>query len=463
MKFKTAVMGTHFYVPRRELTFEEEHSLRKDLCVKPRYNPERKINLIDDMKVAGLGLPRHYFKEPKTVADKILDIRQDGRPLKFDFLSELRPGQPEVIYEFSRVVNNGTTGIILEAPPGFGKTVCIIKMLKILGRTALVVVPRSNLIKQWIDRLLEHSSLLSSEIGWVEGGKADYKGKKVVVGLVHTLALDRLGREFRNQFGTVVFDEVDRSVPPETFAPVVTMFPARYRLGASATIKRTDGMDVVFNVHIGQVVITGADTNRMKPKVLVHLFDGSSGYVHEGSPKLNRRGMLLSRLAENENRNKLIAKYIKMIYVSGRRILVLSDRTAQLATLRLMVAKIGISLNETGFYVRTLPKGQSKRTMGAKDRERVAIDCKVIFATYGMIHLGTDIPDLAGLIYATPQSEVRQSKGRIERICEGKLTPVVVDIVDTYYPDAMNWSYARQRRYTTEGLTVKFRGGEKRS
>uniref|UniRef100_A0A6M3LVR9 Putative helicase n=1 Tax=viral metagenome TaxID=1070528 RepID=A0A6M3LVR9_9ZZZZ len=72
-----------------------------------------------------------------------------------------------------------------------------------------------------------------------------------------------------------------------------------------------------------------------------------------------------------------------------------------------------------------------------------------------MIALGTDIPSLSGLIYATPQSEVTQSKGRIERVLEGKKEPIVVDIVDTYYKDTMRWAKKREKSYIAEGLKIK--------
>jgi len=347
--------------------------------------------------------------------------------------------------------------VIFEAPPGFGKTVVLIKMIEMLGRTTLVVVPRSNLVKQWVERLKEHSSLTDADIGVALDGKCKWKGKKIVVGLVHTLTLDRFGNGFRDHFGTVVFDEVDRSVPPATFSTAVTMFPSKYRIGASATLKRTDGMDVVFEKHIGETRITAEDANRMSPTVILHSFDDNMGDVWEGSPTLNRRGMLLSMLSKDPKRNMLIAYYIGLIHKSGRRCVVLSDRTLQLYRLReLVVGCKGIPRDETGFYVRQLDTGnRKKRSITEAERRRVASDCNVIFATYGMMALGTDIPELSALIYATPQSQVEQSKGRIERVCDGKKQPVVVDIVDTAYPDAKRWAFARQRQYRAENLKIK--------
>lgn len=424
-----------------------------------------KIPMYDECSFgsAWFGVPMYHFGRAdfSLLGKEVIDNRTFGLPITMKFTSEYWPGQAEVLRRFEQGVTAGRTGFVLKAPPGFGKTVCLIRMIVELGRTALVVVPRSNLVKQWVNRLLEHSDLKKRDIGVVVSGKASWKGKKVVVGLVHSLGLDRYGEDFKKAFGAVVFDEVDRSVPPVTFAPVATMFPAKYRIGASAITKRQDGMEVIFEKHVGQMVLKGADRNRMKPRVYMHEFAGDSGFIYPSSPKLNRRGMLLSKLSDSYARNCLIARYTKALYDSGRRILVPSDRTAQLIQLRRICSnKYGIPFQDMGYYVRSLDLGGGKKkTIPADYRERVAIACKIIFGTYGMIALGTDIPDLAALVYATPQSNITQIKGRIERLVVGKEAPVVVDIEDSFYKDAVGWARNRERQYRAEGLKIVKRRG----
>ena len=422
-----------------------------------------KILLYDSGGLGWFGVPMYHFGRISLslLADEVMDNRMFGLPTEMEFTSDYWPGQAEVLRRFEQGVKAGKTGFVLKAPCGFGKTTVIVKMLEILGRTALVVVPRSSLVKQWVQRLLKHSDLKRQDIGVVLSGKAVWRNKKVVVGLVHSLALDRYGEDFKKAFGVIVFDEVDRSVPPATFAPVITMFPAKYRIGASATTKRQDGMEVVFEKHVGQMILKGTDENRAKPKVYMHEFTGDSGFVYPGSKKLNRRGMLLSKLSKNVARNFLIARYTKALRESGRRVLVLSDRTAQLRELRLMCSKKqDIPLNEMGYCVRALDLGNGKkRQVSAKERSHTANACNVIFATYGLMALGVDIPDLAGLIYATPQSQIEQSKGRIERICVGKKQPIVVDICDPFYKDAVGWARNRERQYMAEGLKIIKRRG----
>ena len=331
-------------------------------------------------------------------------------------------------------------------------TVMAINMMSILKQKTLVIVPRSNLIKQWQERLLTYSDLKRSDIGWVEGGKGEWREKKVVIGLVHSLVLDRFTSDFKKAFGCVIFDEVDRSVPPQTFAPAVAMFPAKYRIGMSAVLKRHDGLEIIFQKHLGQVYLKGGDEGRMKPVVLIQHFTPTSGFVYPGSSRMNRRGMIISRLAANPVRTDLVANYVRLIWKSDRRCLVLSDRKIQLTNIYGRLSHRGVPAKDMGYYMRSLV---GNKPVTERERRRIASDCKIILATYQMIQLGSDIPDLAGLVYATPQSHVLQAQGRIERALEGKKNPVVVDIVDTAYNDTLRWGVQRKRWYRSQGIEMK--------
>jgi superfamily II DNA or RNA helicase len=456
--YSRVVLSSHLWIPKDEMP--DLRKARNLFTVVPKYS-ETEICLYDQ-RGEWFGVPLYHFRDPSKIAQSVLDRRVLGFPAELKFKSPFRPGQDILISTFDGLVKRGRTGFILQAPPGFGKTVVTVAMLARLGRTALVVVPRSNLVEQWRDRILEHTNLRPSDIGVATGGKGEWEGKKIVVALVHTLALDRFGAEFRKYFGVVAYDEVDRSVPPQTFSPVVQMFPSLYRIGVSATLKRQDGMEVVFEKHIGQCFLRGADKNRMAPKVLIHHYWGFSGNLYGKTP-INRRGQLISRLADNQERNSIIAHYVKLITTSGRRVCVLSDRISQLIEVsEILLSNQWVGKEDVGFYVRRMPrptgtlrgKTSFKETSSAY-RERVANGCKVILATYGMFSIGTDIKDLAGLIYATPQSETEQSKGRIERELDGKLQPVVVDIVDVRYTMARRWADKRERQYNASGLTIK--------
>jgi superfamily II DNA or RNA helicase len=467
VQFKQVALASHLYLPLKEMSRGYREDLCYDLTVTPKFGEDRQpVLLYDESKAGWLGVPLYHFSLPPTkMAKEVRDIRVKGRPARFKFTSTLRPGQVPVMEEFARHLKAGKTGFILEADPGFGKTVMLLNMMEMIGLATLIIVPRSNLVRQWKERILEHTDIKRSEIGWVNGPQVLWRGKKVVVALVHSIALDRLGRDFKTYFGCVIPDEVDRSIPPATFAPVLSMFPAMYRIGATATVERQDGMDVVFKKHLGQVHLHGEAEpgETMKPTVVLHEYDRSSGKVPSHLGSMQRRGILLSRLAKDAARNLVLAKYIKLLYNSDRRIVVLSDRVEHLQLLRALVdKKHGIALKETGLYVDAILTGlktasgkPQKRHTSEAEIERVARTCKVIFATYQKFAIGTDIQDLAGLVYATPQSEVVQSKGRIERFQEDKKYPIVVDMLDLQYPETKRWANKRLAHYRSKGMTIK--------
>ena len=451
-------ISTHVFLPRH--TISGLDFLKEKLSITSKYGGES----IPTYKETGthFGIPLYYPELMSYVnGHYIHDRRTDGNPVDFKFTSTLRPNQQLLMDGFKRYIIGGDTGIVLDALPGFGKTVLLLSMLSHLKRTALVVVQKSDLVDQWVERICHptkgHTDIPRERIGVISGGEWDEpEGKDIFIALVHTLNLERFPEKFKNYFGVVVFDEVDRSVPPATFAPVMSLFPSKFRIGASATVTRNDGLHLILDYHIGEKVLTASDEGRMKPSVIIHRYKGTSGKIY-GNSKLARRGVLLSKLSKNMERNELIAKYTNLIYKTDRRVIVISDRTEQLAKINFMLrSRYGIPKEDIGYYVRQLSETpDTKRAITEKERKHTAKFCKIILATYGMMKIGTDIPDLAGLVYATPQTDITQVKGRIERMFKDKQVPVIIDIIDTHYSETVGSGANRLRQYRSEQLNIK--------
>ncbi len=400
------------------------------------------------------GIPIHSNIE--WSADEVIDKREEGKDFKFNFRSTLWDGQTTTMQMFRRAFDRGETGFILEASPGSGKTVMALQALALIAKSFIIVVPRSSLVQQWVDRIMEHTDISRSEIGTATDASFNWSGQKVLVALVHTITLPRNRSKLVKDFGVIVFDEVDRAVPPKTFAPVATLSYAKYRIGISATLKRKDGMHRVFEERMMQRHLYCHTSQRMRPSILAVYFSKSSGKLAGYLRNLQRRGVLITKISKNLSRNMLIAKYAQMMLVSGRRVVIISDRTEQLALLRkLLHRRFQIAWEDMGFYVRQYKTEGKSVSVTKKQRENTAEKCGIILATYGMMSLGTDIKDLAGMIYATPQSDVEQTKGRIERVCEGKKTPIIVDIIDTQYEETIRWfERGRRKNYQASNLKI---------
>lgn len=449
---KIALKG-YMYLPKRDIPGVDR--LRNQLVARSRYDREYCVYAYEDRQTS-IGIPINFDSAILKRGTKIYDLRTDGQQFAIGLQSKLYDYQQDAFDEICREMESGATNFIIKARTGWGKTVLASALVSHLSRTLLIVVPVTTLVHQWREELLKHTDLTADDIGIATDAKVEWRGKKVVIGLVHTLVLDRWGSEFKKNFGAVIFDEVDRSAPPETFAPICTMFPARYRFAMSATTSRKDGLDKVFHWHFGEVYIDGnryknIRVQRSKALVIQYPKENMPYYLAKMSDKLRRRGVIMTALAKDMARNEMLCTYIKRFYNTKRPTLILSDRIDQLITLAsIMERQYKVPAREMGFFIRSMPKDSCYR----KTPQKKLPEKQLIFGTYKMLDIGFDMKELSGLVMATPRSSIEQTVGRIERYLEGKQQPVVVDVVDTTVKDAVNWSRARKTEYERLGIPV---------
>lgn len=447
--YSKIVESTHLWLPRGELK-RPVHELRTFFTIRSSFDVRKAVALYKEAVASGVpyvGIPRYYKPELRDLAEEYIDKTSHGLPVSFRFTSELRERQQPMIDAFVQALAQGKTGFLLHAPTGSGKTVLLLKMLEILGKTALVIVPRDYIVQQWRERILEHTDLTASDIGLAQQRVCDFEGKKIVIGMIHSLSKGKYPVEFRRYFGVVVWDEC-HVLGAETFAKTVGMFPARYRIGASATPSRRDGMDEVFRWSIAETTLQMAGSTEVLPKVLVRNYSGVIPPQRLGlfSDKMQRRGVIITAIARDFKRNVLIAAYLKKLADSGRRVLLLSDRKEQLETVySLLTVRHKVLAKDVGIFTHETPKRQ---------REDILRYAKIILATYGVMSMAVDVPDLAGLVFGTPLSDVIQPVGRILRRAEDKKEPVVIDIVDTAFRECRAWYARRLVQYQKSGAQV---------
>lgn len=460
MAISHVILKNMAYLPIKELSDNQIANLQRQLTIYNRYNTEDILELYDIQKDY-FGIPLYFYKNHSNISNNVIDKRVQGFDVRFDMISKPYPDQARVLDEFRIAIEDDVTGFILNAQPGWGKTRTMIEMLQIIGKNSLIVVPKSDLVDQWVERILQHTNLKKEDIGIFNAGRTNYtKEKKISVGLVHTLALSRY-HKYSKDFGVVAFDEVHASVPPKTFAPVAQMYSPKYRIGASATLKRDDGFDKAFHYHVEQLRLVGdASTNRMSATVYAVDYPKSSGNIpaYAAHDPIKARATAISLFAKNRDRTQFIAKAVQKSIASGRRTCVISDRTSILFNLyNILTKESRVKPEDVGYFcssltdingntIRSVPKAEVNRTLQAS---------KIILSTYGLMSTGTDIKDLATIILATPQSKVTQTKGRIERVCAGKKDPVVMDIIDSYYPQAKMWASKRKKEYDESSMAIK--------
>ena len=435
--YSNGILGSYLYLPINELQTPIA-KLRKILTARPKYAELAAIPMYDESREGYFGVPRHYG----TLIPLIKDLKIEtsiGVQAEHVFTSSLWDNQIPLFEEFKTELSKGKTDFILKAKTASGKTVMLLKFLEYLGRNALVIVPSSGLLTQWRNMIIEHTSYTENDIGHVQADIIDYKDKPITIGMIHSICRDKYGSEFNNHFGVILWDEIHRS-GAELFSNSVSMFTAKYRIGASGTVSRPDGMEVVFNNHINETTISlgGDREEEVRPKIIVIGYKGARNFIPKWAKDLDRvkkRGVVISAIAKDQVRNNILLLNIIKLAMSGRRILVISDRIEQLNYL----FKNTHESHKPGMFI---------GTTSTKNREFVLKNSGILYSSYGMFSTGMDIKNLAGLVFATPQSRIRQTAGRILRLYKGKKRPVIVDMVDNDIIECIRWYRSRVKEYS---------------
>jgi len=380
-------------------------------------------------KVVGTGEHR-YISLPREVCPLgVRDLRRDGKKVQFNSIfSPRNTEQKRVVHEATTLLQNGKS-FLIQAPTGFGKTVVTLQMVANVGRKTAIIVTKTDLRDQWIEEAKTILQLKPSEIGIVQANSCDPIGKKFVVFMVKSISkLDRYPKEIYKDFGLVIWDECHR-VCANTFSESAWLFPAKLRLGLSATPTRKDGKEVVLHAHIGKVLVKTTMAN-LTPSIYIaktpwkcptRIVIRDSVASRKPIPHSPGKTMHLNKLLmKHSGRNDLIARFLKRCWENGRNPIFFSDLKEHLTTVMATCRNYGIPSKDMGMYVGGLSKKDAEE---AKNR-------KLVFSTYSYCSEGTNIPRLDACILGTPRSDVVQIIGRILRELEGKLNPVVLDLRD---------------------------------
>lgn len=398
----------------------------------------------------------HIFLPRGVCPLGLKDNRAPGTKVEFDLDFKSRGEEQDRVIQESIDLLKADKSFIVQAYTGFGKTIVSMPIIAAMGTTTLVVVSKEDLIDNWRQAIHKHLKLPMSKIGFIRQDKFDVAGKSVVIGFLHSLAIEnRYPSWIGDYFGFTIFDEVHR-LGAETFSRVCSLFSAKLRMGLSATPDRKDGKEIIFYAHIGPVRVKTVE-KPMKPKVLRYYTNWACPKVvrkdKNGQAKVvklphtpGRLGHIVSRLVGDQKRNELICTLIKAAYDKQRNIVAFSDQLAHLDQIAHMLKMThGVPAKDIGFYI----GGKSKHDL---DKAKA---CPIMVATYQMMGEGTNIPWLDSCVLMTPRSDVEQIIGRILREYPDKKQPVVMDLIDDDSPVFKGYAVARSKTYYKLGAEIK--------
>lgn len=424
--------------------------LKKDLTIKQRggqkygFAEGKRITLYRET-MHGMEVPRAYGRKEFGPPDEDCTVVAPVDP--FRFTKSLRPHQEPLVSDFMERLRAGkgvdAYGGIFDAPCGTGKTVMGIRILSEMGQKALILVHTGFLMKQWRDEIVQFTDLPEEKIGKIQQDVCDWKDKPIVIGMVESLSRREYEPEMYRAFGVAVFDEVHRHAAA-TWHKVISMLPARTRIGLSATPRRSDGLWKIITHNIGNVLTKGEVGGTAKVfRVMTGVAVPDIRYVWGGQMYL---GALLKALVNIHHRNDIIAAEIVKALRSGRRVLVLSDRLKHLDELESLTQQ---SWGEDGGL-------RIGRYVGGVSEAKIAEarECNLLLGTFQYAKEGLDDPGLDTLMLAVPKGDVEQPIGRILRVVKGKKEPLVVDFVDDKTSVCSDFAARRLAQYSRLGHHV---------
>jgi superfamily II DNA or RNA helicase len=397
-----AVLSNRIYM---EVTTEYRKWLNEELTYTiPTYNPmdpplliKNMARIRDNLVSLPIGCMK-YIPEDYEVIDKRLTHAVDFP----EFTFTLRQSQQDIY-------NAVEDSCIINAHPSWGKTFTGLAIASKLGQKTLVVTHTVNLRNQWAREVEKVTGYTPGIIG---SGNLDIDNP-IVIG--NTQTLYRNIPLIKKEFGTLILDEMHHVSAP-SFSRIVDTNFARYKIGLSATLQRKDGKHVVFRDYFGDTIYKPPKENMMTPSVdiirtNIKFQDGAK------TPWANR----VTNLTSGEEYRHLVSILAATYAAKGYKVLVVADRTAFLKTCAELVGDKAVCV-----------VGEVDQS----DRDRLQDQIlhgekQVLFGTQAIYSEGISIDSLSCLILATPLNNdplLEQLVGRICRVMEGKLNPIVVDL-----------------------------------
>ncbi len=483
-----AYVKSHIAIEETSLTIEQIDRLKESLTIP---NPDKEVAIREHVRGAQsmpdtIELWGHdgiaTFLLPRGIADQleeVLDEEVYWHDFRADHPIDTSDWSAPTLFDYQEpAVVEMVTGEqgVYQAPAAAGKTVTMLEAVRRIGQRALVVVNSTHIAAQWADRAREHLGL--ARVGII--GDAKWEEEDLTVAVQQTLwsRRDELG-SWWDDWGLVCLDECHH-VPATTFYDIIQRFPARYRLGLSATPDKQVGRERLVRASLGPTLhATPRGTLVSAGRIVdptVRFIQSNFSYVlwpthraqkdpdtgllvceyarrgcdRKGLRHQNNYAELVKELIDDDARNDLISDAIVRAYGEGRAIIVLSRRLGHLDNLaRRVVAQIG---QEDVYRL----SGKEKTATRMDIYERAEEGKLVIFATVGDEAL--DIPRLDTIVLAFPSKNeglIEQQIGRVARTHPGKAAPLVIDVTDDV-PALDKQLRQRVKVYRRQGLKMVY-------
>jgi superfamily II DNA or RNA helicase len=377
------------------------------------------------------------------------DERFTGEPVDVRFVGTLRIDQEAAV----AAMLHHDAGVLC-APTAFGKTVTAAAMIAQRGVNTLVLVHRTELLKQWQQRLQTFLGVGKGMIGTIGGGKAKPTGK-IDIAVMQSLSRQGEVNSLVENYGHIVVDECHH-IGAVSFDAILKRIKAKFVLGLTATPIRRDGQQPIIFMQCGAIRYTAG-----KPASAPHNLEvvPRSLLSHIDLPPETGIQDVFRHIANDNARTDAIATEIVNAFEQGRKVLLLTERTDHLEALQ----KVLYERVTTLFVLHGRMSKMQRATLIAELEALPADAPRVLLATGKLVGEGFDHPPLDTLVLAMPVSwtgTLQQYAGRLHRDHANKTNVRIIDYIDGGHPALLRMWEKRQRGYKAMGYQIMFEPGE---
>ena len=377
------------------------------------------------------------------IACDLRDERFGGDPIDVAFAGTLRLDQEAAV---AGMLHHDTG--VLCAPTAFGKTVTAAAMIARRGVNTLVLVHRTELLKQWQERLQAFLGVGQGVVGTIGGGKAKPTGK-IDIAVMQSLSRQGEVNPLVENYGQVIVDECHH-VGAVSFDAILKRSKAKYVRGLTATPIRRDGQQPIIFMQCGPIRYTAA-----KPVGAPHDLEVLPRSRFARIDLATDAGIqdVFRHLANDRARTEAIADEVRDALGQGRKVLVLTERTEHLDAI-----KAALDGLEPAPFVLHGRMSRKQRAALVADLDALPPDApRVLLSTGKLVGEGFDHPPLDTLVLAMPVSwkgTLQQYAGRLHREHASKTDVRIIDFVDAGHPALLRMWDKRQRGYRAMGYKV---------
>jgi len=407
---------------KEELNFaNNEYQVKKNIN-KNTFGVKRYFKLLNETSES-ISVPRGFigrllrFCKEQQIEYVLEDQRKKTDLISFEGTISLREYQLPA----QQAATKKDFGVIV-APPGSGKTVLSLAIIKDKQQPALILVHRKQLADQWIGRIESFLGIPKKDIGRIGQGKSK-PGKHITVAMIQSMEkalATSENAELMNAFGTLIIDECHH-VPAETYQRVIGKLNSYYMYGLTATPFRKYNDGKLIFIHLGEIIheLKAPEVqNQTDTQIIIRDTDLFVPF----NTKTDRFETLFKILIHDSARNQLILNDVVSQLNTGKNAVIITERKEHITSLQQYLKQ-----NYDTIALSGEDSDLSKKSKWAAINKG---DFQALITTGQYFGEGTDIQNIKCLFLVYPfafEGKLIQYIGRVQR---SEVSSIIYDYRD---------------------------------